>query len=189
MILTPDNEYSAVFDTCVLAPMPLCDILLRCAEEPALYRAYWSEETLVELRRILLRFGLTDEQANRRIRMMQEAFPEARICVPMELLAAIPTLPDPFDRHVVAAAILAKADVIVTSNLKDFPKEVLDPYHLLVHSPDEFLLHQYHLNPSILLDKLDNQASAIGETRTKIIERLQNAAPLFVKAVKEQQSF
>jgi hypothetical protein len=40
-----------------------------------------------------------------------------------------------------------------------------------------------------LLDKLDNQASAIGETRTKIIERLQNAAPLFVKAVKEQQSF
>jgi hypothetical protein len=40
MILTPDNEYSAVFDTCVLAPMPLCDVLLRGAEEPALYRAH-----------------------------------------------------------------------------------------------------------------------------------------------------
>jgi hypothetical protein len=132
--------------------------------------------------------GRSEEQASRRINKMKEAFPEASIHVPAGLLAAMSHLPDPSDRHVAAAAILAKADVIVTSNLKDFPKDLLEPYHLLVHSPDEFLLHQYHLNPWTMLEKLDNQASAIGQTRTRIIEKLQVMAPLFVKAVCEQQS-
>jgi predicted nucleic acid-binding protein len=188
MILTLDNEYSVVFDTCVLAPMPLCDVLLRGAEEPALYRANWSNETLIELRRVLVKIGRTEEQAVRRVSEMQKAFPEAVIHIPPSLVAAMPNIPDPSDRHVVAAAVFARADVIVTSNLKDFPKELLEPYHLLVHSPDEFLLHQYHLNPWMMLEKLDNQASAIGQSRTKIIERLKTVAPLFVKAVLEQQS-
>jgi len=188
MILTPNNEYSAVLDTCVLAPMPLCDILLRGAEEPALYRAHWSEETIAELHRTLLKFGLDAMQADRRIGRMQEAFPEARIQVPTDLIAAMPRIPDISDRHVFAAAILVKADVIVTSNLKDFPKDALAPYRLLVQSPDEFLLHQYHLNPWTMLEKLDNQASAIGQSRTRIIERLEGVAPLFVKAVRDRDS-
>jgi predicted nucleic acid-binding protein len=170
--------------------MPLCETLLRCAEEPALYRPYWSEETLIELRRTLLKFRLTEEQAHRRLAEMQRAFPEAAVRVPDGLLAAVPRgLPDQSDRHVVAAAILVRADVIVTSNMKHFPKDVLAEYLLSVHSPDEFLLHQYHLNPWLVLEKLDNQASAIGETRTRIIDRLDKAAPLFVKAVREKQSF
>ena len=168
--------------------MPLCDLLLRGAEEPALYRPYWSKETTIELRRTLLKIGRTEMQANRRLSEMHKAFPEALIQVPMELLAAMPSVPDPSDRHVIAAAVLAKADVIVTSNLRDFPLGALEPYHLLVHSPDEFLLHQYHLNPWTMLEKLDNQASAIGQSRTSIIQRLKETAPLFVKAVCERQS-
>jgi len=49
MILTPDNEYAVVLDACVLVPMPLCDTLLRLAEEPAMYRPMWSEEILQEV--------------------------------------------------------------------------------------------------------------------------------------------
>jgi predicted nucleic acid-binding protein len=188
MILTQNNEYSAILDTCVLAPMPLCDTLLRCAEEPALYRVSWSEETIAELHRTLLKFGLSTLQANRRVTEMQRAFPESLIRVPTALLAALPDIPDPSDRHVIASAILVKADVIGTSNLKDFPKNALDSFHLLVQSPDEFLLHQYHLNPWTMLEKLDNQASAIGQSRIRIIERLQTLAPLFAKAVRERES-
>lgn len=117
MILTSDNDYLAVLDACVLAPMPLCDTLLRCAEEPALFRAVWSSETLVEVTRTLLKFGYSSQQAESRLRRMQEAFPEAEVHVPPNLLYGTPELPDLSDRHVVAAAIHERAHVIVTTNL------------------------------------------------------------------------
>jgi PIN domain len=56
-------------------------------------------------------------------------------------------LPDPNDRHVLAAAIRGRADVIVTMNLKDFPAEVLAPFGLEAQHPDEFALHLFDLAP------------------------------------------
>jgi predicted nucleic acid-binding protein len=183
MILTLDNEYAAVLDACVLAPMPLCDTLLRCAEEPALYRVLWSDQTLEEVDRTLQKFRYTPEQSARRLRKMREAFPEASISVPPQLLAAVPGLPDANDRHVAAAAIQGRAEVIVTSNLKHFPREVLAPYGILVHSPDDFLLHQFHLNPDRVLDVLDTQASAIRQQRLDILNRLRVSLPQFAELV------
>ena len=52
-----------MLDACVLAPMPLCDTLLRCAEDPALFRVLWSEQILEEVKRTLLqKFGYTAKQ-------------------------------------------------------------------------------------------------------------------------------
>ena len=82
MILTPDNEYSVVLDSCVLAPMPLCDTLLRLAEEPGLYRPLWSEEILHEVSHALEEFGYTQQQRDRRLQAMRTAFPEAIVDVP-----------------------------------------------------------------------------------------------------------
>ncbi len=53
MIFTPGNDYSAVLDACVLVPMALCDLLLRLAEEPAMYRPLWSEQILTEMAKAL----------------------------------------------------------------------------------------------------------------------------------------
>ena len=53
MILTQDNEYAVVLDACVLAPMPLCDTLLRLAEDPSMYRPLWSGNILQEVGNVL----------------------------------------------------------------------------------------------------------------------------------------
>jgi predicted nucleic acid-binding protein len=185
MILTLDNEYSVVLDACVLAPMPLCDTLLRCAEEPALYRVLWSEQTLEEVDRTLQKFGYTDEQAKRRLRKMREAFPEASIFVPPGLLAAVPEIPDPDDRHVVAAAIHTHAHVIVTTNLKHFPQAALAPHQILIQGPDDFLVHQFHLNPDRMLEILDTQASGSRQRRSDVLARLEGGLPEFCKLAKE----
>ncbi len=66
-MIVDGNQHIVVLDTCVLAPMPLCDTLLRLAEEPALYIPRWSDDILRELRSTLVRMGYSAAQANRRI--------------------------------------------------------------------------------------------------------------------------
>lgn len=169
--------------------MPLCDTLLRCAEDPALFRALWSEEILEEVKRTLLqKFGYTVAQVEYRLRMMREAFPEASVSVPPALLRTVPEIPDEADKHVVAAAIHEGAQVIVTSNLKHFPQEMLAPHRILVQSPDDFLIHQYHLNPDVVVEKIDTQASAIGQQRTALLDLLARTLPAFVELLKERQN-
>src|SRR6266851_2001183 len=69
------SQYIAVLDTCVLAPMPLCDTLLRLAEIPAFYIPKWSDDILRELRSTLQRMGYTPAQAERRVTANVKHFP------------------------------------------------------------------------------------------------------------------
>jgi len=55
-------------------------------------------------------------------------------------------LPDANDNHVLAAAIKAKADAIVTLNLRDFPDSVLVKYNVEAIHPDEFISYQIGLS-------------------------------------------
>lgn len=65
-------------------------------------------------------------------------------------------LPDPDDRHVVAAAVMTKASVIVTFNLKDFPKETLSKYRLVAVHPDAFIMDLFDIDPTQVLDAFRN---------------------------------
>lgn len=186
MIFTQENEYSAVLDACVLVPMALCDVLLRLAEEPAMYRPLWSEPILEEMARALkTKLGRTVTETNHRRQQMNAAFPEAMVPVPAELLRAVDCIPDEKDRHVLAAAILARANVIVTQNTKHFPAECLEKYGVLCQTADDFLIHQYHLCEQFVLDKLDDQAAAISQERPFVIRSLKNSAPGFVKLLED----
>ncbi|WP_293332422.1 PIN domain-containing protein [Microcoleus sp. CAWBG58] len=55
-------------------------------------------------------------------------------------------LPDPGDRHVLAAAIHSRSKFIITFNIRDFSEEVLAPYDILAQHPDDFILHLLDLN-------------------------------------------
>ena len=61
-----------------------------------------------------------------------------------------PWLPDPDDRHVLAAAICCEADVILTFNLKDFPEDALAPLGVEARHPDSFLAQQLEPSPDIV---------------------------------------
>ncbi|MEQ8849158.1 hypothetical protein [Botrimarina sp.] len=70
-------------------------------------------------------------------------------------------LPDPGDRHVLAAAIRTRASVIVTFNLDDFPASSLAKYGLEAEHPDEFITHLLGLNPAAVCGAAKAQRAAL----------------------------
>jgi predicted nucleic acid-binding protein len=189
MILVPDNEYLVVLDACVLAPMPICDTLLRIAER-SVYRPLWSEEILGEVRGVLAgKLGYTEEQARHRTDEMSRVFPEACVNLPAGCANAFECIPDPKDRHVLAAAVIGHAHGLVTFNVKDFPESCMAAYGIVRHNPDGFLINQYFINPLSVIEALNGQAAAIGETREQLMARLQKIVPDFAKLIKDQSPF
>jgi predicted nucleic acid-binding protein len=187
MIFTQENEYSAVLDACVLVPASLCDLLLRLAEEPAMYRPLWSEQIMAEMSKALrTKLGRTASEVEYRRKQMNIAFPDAIVSVPPEMLRTVECIPDRDDRHVLAAAVMAHANAIITQNTRHFPKECLDKYGVLCQTADDFLIHQYHFSEQLVLDKLDDQAAGVSQDRAFVISSLRSSVPGFVKLVEAQ---
>lgn len=139
-------KFTVIFDACVLYPAPLRDLLIQLATT-RLFRAKWTARIHDEwIRGVLAQRGdLTREQLDRTRRLMDIAVPDCLVTGYDHLIQSV-TLRDPDDRHVVAAAIHARADAIVTSNLKDFPADELAKYRLEAIHPDEFIHLQFDLS-------------------------------------------
>ena len=165
---------SVVLDSCVIFPMPLCDTLLRAAEAE-LYSVRFSREILDGATRNLVKKEImTEIKAARFQAMIEKTFPESIVEVPASLVEAMTNHPG--DRHVVAAAILANAKVIVTDNLKHFPKEALEPYGIEAQHPDVFLSELFDNNPESMLQVIRQQVEALKNppyTIAEIIEKLE----------------
>jgi hypothetical protein len=87
-------------------------------------------------------------------------------------------LPDPKDRHVLAAAIRANAQVIVTSNLKDFPAETLGEWAIEAKSPDDFVLDQISINDRIVfscVQEIANSRQHVPRTTSDVLTELENS--------------
>ncbi|KUP26872.1 PIN domain-containing protein [Kocuria rhizophila] len=154
-------RFSAVLDACVLVPIAQADTLLYLAEV-GLYRPLWSDRILQETIRALEAIHpdmRASGAARLRAAVMNQAFGDACVEGWGELLESI-ELPDKDDRHVVAAAIQGRADLIVTANLKDFPARVLGRFNLEVQHPDEFFMNQLDLDPAEVMQSLQMQAAA-----------------------------
>lgn len=153
--------FVVIYDACVLYPAPLRDLLLRIART-GVVRARWSERILDECFYNILanRPDLKPESLRRTRELIVHAVSDC-IVRDYEDLASSIQLPDPNDTHVLAAAIRAGAQVIVTFNLDDFPTEQLAHYNLEANHPDDFVMHAIDLAPAAIATTVIEQASAL----------------------------
>jgi PIN domain-containing protein len=120
-----------------------------------MYQARWTEAIHDEWTSALKtnRPDLAPEKIDRTRALMDRAILDCLIVGYEPLIPAI-VVPDPKDRHVVAAAIQGKADLIVTINLKDFPAEVLTLYNLEAQHPDDFIMALAESDPTGVLETI-----------------------------------
>ena len=148
------GSFRAFLDASVLYPVSLRNLLMRLTLG-GLYQARWSAHVHEEWIRAVLR-NRPDLPAARlhELRAAMDDRAEDSLVTGYEALIEGLTLPDPNDRHVLAAAIVARADVIVTCNLRHFPAEALDPFNIEAQHPDEFIRHMLDLAPVAVVDAI-----------------------------------
>lgn len=154
------------------------------------FRARWTEEIHDEWTRNLLanRNDLDATQLQRTVELMNIAVPGCLVenydCMIESL-----ELPDPDDRHVLAAAIKCQADVIVTNNLKDFPEDVLSKFEIEAQSPDTFLSHLFDLNSPAFCSAVRQQRERLKNpeyTAEELLDVFYNQGlPLTITKLKE----
>ena len=149
---------------------------------------YWSEQILDETTRNLVATQtITELQALKLRAAMNNYFPEAQVEGYEALIAAMPNHEK--DRHVAAAALKAGAQVIVTSNLKDFGAL---PDGIEAQSPDEFLSNLFDLDADGLVEVVEEQAAALRNPRRTvedILRGLAKSVPGFAKSIAEHAGF
>lgn len=139
----------AVLDACVLYPTVLREILQGAAAE-GLYEPVFSDRILREWTLSTRKLGpVAQAQAEGEAALLRAAFPRALIRERPEIEARL-QLPDPDDVHVLATAIAAGADEIVTFNAADFPGHVLSEEGLRRRDPDGFLWELHARHPEVM---------------------------------------
>lgn len=137
-------RFTCVLDTNVIYPLWIRDLLFWFAHHD-LYTPKWSHHIFDEWFEAMLRNGVSEEEAFKRTSIVNSAFPDALVENYEPLIATL-DLPDIKDRHVLAAAIKTNANLIVTNNLKHFPKEYLYSFGLTAKSADDFFTDIIDLN-------------------------------------------
>lgn len=140
-----------VYDANVLYPAQLRDLLIRLAVE-GLVRARWTSRIHAEWTRNVLANhpDITREQLRRTRRLMERALPAAEVRG-YEHRAGGLALPDPNDRHVLAAALEVGAEAIITFNLRDFPAKSLKPHGIEAVHPDQLAMTLLDERPDAVL--------------------------------------
>lgn len=137
-------RFKAVLDTNVIFPVVIRDLLFWFAFYE-LYTPKWSSNIFAEWKDVMMRKGVSEEEAEKRVNVANKAFPDALVLNYDGLIDKL-DLPDEKDRHVLAAAIKTNANIIVTNNLKDFPDDYLETFGLKAKSADDFLTDIIDLN-------------------------------------------
>ncbi len=137
----------------------------------------WTRQILDECFRNISaqRPDLEPEKLLRSRELLEQSILDVQVTGHEGLIEGLTGLPDPDDRHVVAAAIRCGAQVIVTFNLKDFPKAALAPYGMEAQHPDDFVRDLIDLDEVTVTQVVQAQAAALKNpprTLREVLERL-----------------
>ena len=177
-----------VYDANVLHPASLRDLLIRLACT-SLYRARWTDAILDEMTASVIRANpqLDPARLARTRHLMVRAVPDCLVTGYEPLIRAV-ELPDKDDRHVVAAAIRCRAEIIVTNNLRDFPDNILSQFDIKAQSPDHFVHHLLETAFDEVVRTIARQAAALSQppqSYNQLLDRLaQVGLPQTVAAIR-----
>jgi hypothetical protein len=177
-----------VYDACVLYPASLRDLLVRLALTD-IFQARWTDQIHDEWIRNLLndRPDIKPASLARCRQLMDLHVPDCLVTGHESLIESL-RLPDPEDRHVLAAAIQAGAGFIVTFNLEDFPAPILGPLGIEAIHPDEFVSRLWAEHPDALLEAARLQRAGLRnppKSATEYLETLKGCNLLKTAALLE----
>lgn len=180
-------DFAVVLDACVLAESAVADLFLRLSEEPRLLLPKWTERIWDETTRTCLeKLGWPEDIALRRRQTITGFFPEAMVESYEHLEAQCTN--EEGDRHVLAAAIHERVETIVTTNLKHFPVESLDPWGIVAVHPGTYLVTLYEHDPGVVLDKVRRIADDRRKSLEGVLGRLAWGAKSFSEYVADALS-
>ena len=149
------STFTAVLDANVLFGIRVTSLLMELALS-GLFRARWSLDIHCEwVGAVHKQYGIPMGELDYRRQCMEDAIPDGRVDGYEALINGL-TLPDPNDRHVLAAAIRCNADVIVTFNESDFPPPALAPFGIHTRHPDLFIRNVDEIDPGTLITAVRN---------------------------------
>ncbi|HXB75382.1 MAG TPA: hypothetical protein VNY05_44530 [Candidatus Acidoferrales bacterium] len=116
---------------------------------------------------------------------MESAFPEAAITGYESVTPSMPN--DSKDRHVLAAAVCGKVDAIITLNTRDFPLKSLSEFGIERLTPDQFLVHQWHLDPGLVRRRVVEQVIECKKDMKTHLSLFERMVPKFAALVRSAE--
>lgn len=143
-------RFTCVLDTNVIYPIDIRDLLFWFASYD-LFTPKWSKHIFIEWESVMRRKNVPQIEIEKRIAKAQLAFPDALVENYESLVDSL-SLPDEKDRHVLAAAIKTNANMIVTNNIKDFPRDYLATFGLTAKNVDDFITDTIDLKNELAIE-------------------------------------
>lgn len=171
---------TVLYDACVLYPQTLRDLLMHLATTD-LVRAKWSKDIHDEwIRNVHKNKPDISLEKLQRVRELMDSHVLDALVSGYEPLIEGLSLPDSGDRHVLAAAIVGRADAIITLNLKHFPASSLAPFHLDALHPDDLIFSLLDFAPSVVCQCVKRQREMLKKPPRTVEEHLKRLATILL---------
>jgi len=178
------NLWVTLADANILISRTLRDYVVYSAKLGVL-DIHWSEPILEETTRNLIKqFNFTPEAADILVDRLSAYLPTALVEINKREEARVAKVDmDPKDRHVLAAALSADADVLLTQNVRHFPKDWMAKRGIRLVDAGTLLRHLASAHPDSLRDAHRMGVNSRPQTSEQVLAILANITNPQVAAI------